>query len=167
MRNRVEAFDFPLAAEVADDCGEFAGVVAVFQQPAQGGHGLRGEDGRGCGYGPALCPVALRGFGDLPEAAVVVEKGGQAGGVVWAGVRHCYSPWAGGLAGGGLCARAASSVCCMRVMSPAVSGAAIMVPGGAWKRGNPQYMRVWVPHRTAQPGWARPAWAAALGCCSS
>src|ERR1022692_2056689 len=145
----VEVFDVPLAAEVGHDRGELAGVVPVLEKFPQRGHGPAGEDEWGRGRGTALRRVAVGSFADLPQAAELAKQGGQAGGGVVAvrggcGVRHCHSPWVGWLVvrgvcgGGGMCARAASSVCRMRVVSSAVPGAVMMVPGGAWNRGKAQ-----------------------------
>jgi hypothetical protein len=51
--------DVPRAAVVALDGGELAGVVAVFEQFAEGRRGRGGDDYRGCGRGAALCGEAV------------------------------------------------------------------------------------------------------------
>src|ERR1039457_1880739 len=98
----VEAFNFPLAAEVGHDRGELAGVIPMLQEFPQGGHSLSNEDDRRRGRGPPLRRVAVGGLADLPQAAKLAKQGGQAGsgvaGRAGCGVRHCRSP---GLAGSG------------------------------------------------------------------
>src|ERR1017187_109533 len=140
------------SAKVGHDRGELDRVVPVLEEFPQGGHGPGGEDEWGRGRGPALRGVAVGGSADLPQAAELAKKGGQAGGGVagraGCGVRHCHSPGVGwlvvrGVCGGrGMCARAASSAWRMRVVSSAVPGAVMTVPGGAWNRGKAQKRRV-------------------------
>jgi hypothetical protein len=54
----VEAFNFPLAAEVGHDRGELAGVIPMLQEFPQRGHSLSNEDDRGRGRGAAAAPCS-------------------------------------------------------------------------------------------------------------